>query len=167
VEALRSSDLVVFIGSASVGPHDHARSAFDSLGARIVVSNVDMRPGKPTWFATTPLAPVLGLPGNPASAIVAAVLFLKPLLERMLGRSGELVFRRARLARAMPENGPREAYLRARTKEVGSEIWIEAAAEQDSSLLSVLAGANALLVRSARAPPARQGDDSKFVSLLL
>ena len=167
VEALRSSDLVVFIGSASVGPHDHARSAFDSLGARIVVPNVDMRPGKPTWFATTPLAPVLGLPGNPASAIVAAVLFLKPLLERMLGRSGELVFRRARLARAMPENGPREAYLRARTKEVGSEIWIEAAAEQDSSLLSVLAGANALLVRSARAPPARQGDDSKFVSLLL
>jgi molybdopterin molybdotransferase len=166
-ETLRTSDLVVFIGSASVGPHDHARSAFESLGARIVVSKVDMRPGKPTWFATTPLAPVLGLPGNPASAIVAAVLFLKPLLERMLGRSGELVFRRARLAKALPENGPREAYLRARTKELDSEIWIEAAAEQDSSLLSVLAGANALLVRSARAPPARQGDDSEFVPLFL
>ncbi len=166
-KALRSSDLVAFIGSASVGPHDHARSVFESLGARIVVPKVDMRPGKPTWFATTPVAPLLGLPGNPASAIVATVLFLKPLLERMLGRSGELVFRRARLAKAMPENGPREAYLRARTKEVSSEIWIEAAAEQDSSLLSVLAGANALLVRSACAPPARQGDCCEFVSVLL
>ena len=166
-EALRTSDLVVFIGSASVGPHDLARPVFESLGARIFVPKVDMRPGKPTWFALTPAAPVLGLPGNPASAIVAAVLFLKPLLERMLGRSGELTFRHARLAKAMPENGPREAYLRAQAKEVGGEIWIEAAADQDSSLLSVLAGANALLVRPARAPPARRGEDSEFMSLFL
>ena len=164
-EALRTSDLVVFIGSASVGPHDHVRSVFESLGARIVVPRVDMRPGKPTWFASTPVTPVLGLPGNPASAIVAAVLFLKPVLERMLGRSGELVFRRARVAKAMPENGPREAYLRARTKEVDGEIWIEAAAEQDSSLLSVFAGANALLLRRAHASVAEQGELVEFLRL--
>ena len=164
-EALRSSDLVVFIGSASVGPHDHARSAFESLGARIVVPKVDMRPGKPTWFATTPLAPVLGLPGNPASALVSAVLFLKPLIERMLGRSGEVAFRQAHLAKHLPENGTREAYLRAHTKEVDGEIWIEAAADQDSSLLSVLAGANALLMRPAQAPPANRGEVGEFLSL--
>ena len=118
-EALHTSDLVVFIGSASVGPHDHARPAFESLGARIIVPKVDMRPGKPTWFAATPRAPVLGLPGNPVSAIVAAVLFL---IERMLGRSGDVALANARLLSPLPANGLREAYLRARTKEVGGEI---------------------------------------------
>lgn len=166
-EALGTSDLVVFIGSASVGPHDHARPAFENLGAQIVVSKVDMRPGKPTWFATTPAAPVLGLPGNPASAIVAAVLFLKPLIERLLGRSSEIALRHARLLKPLPANGPREAYLRARVEEARSEMWIDAAADQDSSLLSVLASANALLVRPARAPSSRQGEDSEFVPLFL
>jgi|CXWL01.1.fsa_nt_gi molybdopterin molybdotransferase len=121
-EALRTSDLVVFIGSASVGPHDHARSAFESLGARIVVPKVDMRPGKPTWFATTPVAPVLGLPGNPASAIVAAVLFLKPLLERMLGRSGEVALVKARLVSPLPPNGP----LRRRLPVMGDRFEVGA-----------------------------------------
>ena len=166
-EALRTSDLVVFIGSASVGPHDHARPAFERLGAQIVVSKVDMRPGKPTWFATTPAAPVLGLPGNPASAIVAAMLFLKPLIERLLGRSGEIVLRHAHLLKPLPANGPREAYLRARVEEVRSETWIDAAADQDSSLLSVLASANALLVRPAQAPLAGQGDRVEFLSLFV
>ncbi len=164
-EALRSSDLVVFIGSASVGPHDHARSAFESLGAGIVVPKVDMRPGKPTWFATTPLAPVLGLPGNPASAIVAAVLFLKPLLERMLGRSGDVALANARLLAPLPANGPREAYLRARAVENGGEMWIDASADQDSSLLSVFAGANALLLRRAQSSSVERGQRVEFLPM--
>lgn len=162
-DALHTSDLVVFVGSASVGPHDHARPAFERLGARIVVPKVDMRPGKPTWFATTPAAPVLGLPGNPASAVVASALFLKPLIERMLGRGGDLVFRHARLTAALPENGPREAYLRARVQEVRGEVWIDAAANQDSSLLSVLADANALLMRPPHAPAAERGELCEFL----
>ncbi|MBY0565477.1 MAG: molybdopterin molybdotransferase MoeA [Hyphomonadaceae bacterium] len=150
-DALRSSDLVVFVGSASFGPHDHAKSSFERCGAKLLVRKIDMRPGKPTWFATSPHAPVLGLPGNPASAIVAAMLFLRPVVERMLGRSGEISLSHARLAAALPANGEREAYLRARTWEVNGEMWIEACADQDSSLLSVFASANALLVRPAEA----------------
>ena len=124
-----------------------------------------MRPGKPTWFATTPLAPVLGLPGNPASAIVAAVLFLKPLLERMLGRSGDVALANARLLAPLPANGPREAYLRARAVENGGEIWIDASADQDSSLLSVFAGANALLLRSAQSPSVARGQRVEFLPM--
>ncbi len=153
--ALDDSDLVVFIGAASVGPHDHARPAFAKLGANILVSKVDMRPGKPTWFATTPRGPVLGLPGNPASAIVAAVLFLRPLLARMEGGEGGVAIMHARLAAPLPPNGPRESYLRAFVEaDVHGQARVRAADAQDSSLLRVFAASNALIVRPANAPAA-------------
>jgi molybdopterin molybdotransferase len=164
-DALGASDLVVFIGSASVGPHDHAKPAFERCGAQLLVRKVDMRPGKPTWFATSPYAPVLGLPGNPASAIVAAMLFLRPLIERMLGGSGEVSLSHARLATALPANSGREAYLRARTLEVNGEVRIEACADQDSSLLSVFADANALLARPAGAGAVKAGALVEFLPL--
>jgi molybdopterin molybdotransferase len=157
--ALGDSDLVVFIGSASVGPHDHAKPVFEKLGARILVRKVDMRPGKPTWFATTPGAPVLGLPGNPASAVVAAILFLRPLLERFEGGKSAIVVKYALLAAPLAANGAREAYLRARvdTDDRGQRR-VRAAKEQDSSLLTVLAASNALIIRHAHAPPVAAGE---------
>lgn len=163
--ALRESDLVVFIGSASVGPHDHARPAFERQGARIVVSKVDMRPGKPTWFATSAHAPVLGLPGNPASAIVAALLFLRPAIAALLGVASGVEFSRGALAGALPANGPREAFLRARWRctETGA-ISVDVHGEQDSSLLSVFAGSNALVRREPHAPPAGPGDPVDWLS---
>jgi molybdopterin molybdotransferase len=164
-EALRISDLVVFIGSASVGPHDHAKPAFERCGAQLLVRKVDMRPGKPTWFATSPHASVLGLPGNPASAIVAAALFLRPIVERMLGRSAEVILRQARLASTVAKNGAREAYQRAYVENRGGEMWLDASGDQDSSLLSVFARANALLFRGAEAPAAAVGDTVSYIPL--
>lgn len=163
--AIEDSDLVIFIGSASVGPHDHARAAFESLGAELRVRKVDMRPGKPTWFATTSASPVLGLPGNPASAIVAAILFLRPLLECMQGKNGALPVRVARLATPLPANGPRETFLRGRMVHEAAETWVDPSAEQDSSLLTVFAGANVLLIRSPDAPVATRGDTAAFVPI--
>ena len=75
--ACANSDLLVVIGGASVGDHDHARPALMRLGLEIAVEKIAVRPGKPTWFGMTPLGPVLGLPGNPASALVCAHLFLR------------------------------------------------------------------------------------------
>jgi molybdopterin molybdotransferase len=164
--ALGESDFVVFIGSASVGPHDHARPVFERLGARLLVRKVDMRPGKPTWFAATPRAPVLGLPGNPASAIVASVVFLRPLLERLQGGEGAVALSPARLAEPLPANGPREAFLRAHVS-AGADgaLWITPARDQDSSLLSVFAASNALLHRAANVAAAAAGDPANFVSI--
>ena len=157
--ALKHSDLVVFIGAASVGPHDHARAAFEKLGAELRVRKIDMRPGKPTWFARTPGAPVLGLPGNPASALVCAALFLHPILAKLQGREAGNAFKRALLAQALPANGAREAYLRARVEsDEAGQIRIDAGADQDSSRLTVFAGANALLHRPPGAPAASVGD---------
>lgn len=163
--AIRGSDLVVFIGSASVGPHDHARAAFERLGARFLVRKVDMRPGKPTWFATTSGASVLGLPGNPASALVASALFLAPLLDVMQGRGGETPVRFAKLAHAVPANGPREAFLRATVSgDVTGQLSIDAPRDQDSSLLSVFASSNALLVRPPHAPAAAPGVTAAYIA---
>jgi molybdopterin molybdotransferase len=151
-DGLRDSDLLVVIGGASVGDHDHARPALARLGLELKVEKVAVRPGKPTWFGITPQGPVLGLPGNPASALACAHLFARPLLEKMLGRDPHqcVAFTRARLVRALPANGPREHYLRAWLQADGEgRLTARAFEDQDSSLHSIFAAANALI----RLPP--------------
>lgn len=143
-------DLLVVIGGASVGDHDHAKPALARLGLEMRVDKVSLRPGKPSWFGVTSLGPVLGLPGNPASALVCAELFLKPLIAAMLGLPAEPGFRRAQLLEPLPANGPREHYLRARLEsDDQGRLQVRAFERQDSSLLSVFAAANALV----RLPP--------------
>lgn len=159
-QGLRESDLLVVIGGASVGDHDHARPALMRLGLELAVEKIAVRPGKPTWFGRTPQGLVLGLPGNPASALACAILFLRPLLEAMLGRDplACVTTRKARLAHALPANGGREHYLRAHL-DSDSEGWLTARAfeDQDSSLISIFAAANALIQLAPGAPALEQG----------
>jgi molybdopterin molybdotransferase len=157
---LDDSDLLVVIGGASVGDHDHARPALMQLGLELAVEKIAVRPGKPTWFGVTPRGPVLGLPGNPASALVCAFLFLRPLIEAMLGRDPHacVATRRARLTQALPANGPREHYLRARLEADGEgRQTVRAFEDQDSSLISVFAAANALIRLPVDAPALPEG----------
>lgn len=157
---LETADLVVMIGGASVGPHDHARAAVAAHGAQFLVQKVSVRPGKPTWFATVCGKPILGLPGNPASALVTARIFLAPLLAAMQGASAleTVVTTPARLSGALPENGPREHYLRAVTSIDGDgQVRVRPLEDQDSSLMTVAAAANALLVRPAGDPVREDG----------
>ena len=134
------------IGGASVGDHDHAKPALLRLGLQRAFQKVAVRPGKPTWFGATPLGPVLGLPGNPASALVCAHLFLRPALAAMQGCAPAPRLHRARLTQALPANGPREHYLRASARiDDAGQLIVHAFEDQDSSLLSVFAGANALI----------------------
>jgi molybdopterin molybdotransferase len=163
-EGLHDHDMLVVIGGASVGDHDHAKPALINMGLEMLVEKVAVRPGKPTWFGVTARGPVLGLPGNPASALVCAELFLKPLLAAMSGRQAGPAFRRARLSAALPANGPREHYLRARLDSGDDgQLWVRAFEMQDSSLLSVFAAANALL---RLAPHAAALDAGALVDVL-
>jgi molybdopterin molybdotransferase len=161
--ALEQSDLIVLIGGASVGPHDHARPALARLGLQTYFDKIAVRPGKPTWFASSPRGKALGLPGNPASAIACAVLFLKPVVEAMLGGAPEatLRFRRAPLAQALGANGDREHYLRAM---VGEDGRILAFSDQDSSLLTIFSRANALLRRLPNAPAAQADETVEYLA---
>ena len=119
-----------------------------------------MRPGKPTWFGR--LADgrlILGLPGNPASALACAELFLRPLLMALQGGPTELPMVYARAAHAFPANGSREHWMRGKlTPQPDGSLLAEAFADQDSSLVAVYAMADALLVRSAGAPALAAGE---------
>lgn len=165
--ALDACDLVLMLGGASVGDHDHARAAVSDLGAQFEVEKVAVRPGKPTWFAVAGDTPVLGLPGNPASALVTARLFLAPILALMQGFEPDLLTctQTAVMGHALGPNGPREHYLRADAHYDGDgRCVVRAFSDQDSSLMTVAAAATALLVRPVDDPARAAGDLVQILS---
>ncbi|WP_172330890.1 gephyrin-like molybdotransferase Glp [Mangrovicoccus sp. HB161399] len=156
------ADLVITCGGASVGDHDIVAEVAQARGMALDFHKVAMRPGKPLMAGRMGDAAMAGLPGNPVSAMVCGRIFLVPMLEAMQGLPARPARRsRMPLARALPPNGPREHYMRARILEDG----LDAGADQDSSLLSVLAGAGALLVRPPRDPARAPGELVEFISL--
>jgi len=146
--AAANVDILLPIGGASVGDHDHMRQAFAETGFVSIFEKVAVRPGKPTWFAKSGSKLVLGLPGNPASSLVCAHLFLAPLLGHATVRSNV----HGRLLTGLPENGPREHFMRARARLDGSGcVEVEPAIDQDSSLLTPFTSCNALIRRMSGA----------------
>ncbi len=149
----RGADLIVTIGGASVGDHDLVARVAADLGMEQSFYKVAIRPGKPLMAGRLHGTPMIGLPGNPVSAMVCGTVFLAPVIRALqgLGRA-PAPRRRLPLSAPLTANGPREHYMRA-TAAAGA---VADAGHQDSSLLSVLAAANALIVRppddSARAP---------------
>ena len=160
-------DLLVTLGGASVGDHDLVQDALKAQGFAMDFWRIAMRPGKPLMFAARDRARVLGLPGNPVSTMVCSLLFVKPALDRMLGQSGDLVGTEpARLAVDVKVNDTREDYVRARlTRAADNSLTVEPHSIQDSSMLSVLAWANGLLVRPAHDPARKAGDIVQVIDL--
>lgn len=166
--AIAESDLIVMIGGASVGAHDHARTALAELRTEVIVDKIAVRPGKPTWFGIARSVPVLGLPGNPASALVCARLFLRPLLDKMLGRdpAHSIATQAARLHSPLKANGARESYLRAHSwHDEHGQLWVEPHADQDSSLMRVFAASNCLILQMPNAPATGRGDVAPVLPL--
>ena len=160
-EAAADADVIVAIGGASVGDHDHMKAAFVALGYDLYFSKVAVRPGKPAWFAGKGDRRVLGLPGNPASAFVCAHLFLKPLL----GACDALVETPACLAAPMAANGPRETFVRGKLLERADGLSAQPLERQDSALLTPFLEADCLIRRLAHAPPADAGAQTSIVRL--
>jgi len=149
-----SIDIFLPVGGASVGDHDLMRPAFAAAGFKPVFEKVAVRPGKPTWFSTRADASVLGLPGNPASALVCAQLFLKPLIN---GRMHHFV--RAAAAVDIPANGPREHFMRA-SVDINTDGRLQAnpATNQDSSLIRPFLLSAGLVRRKPNSPAVKAGE---------
>ena len=162
IRKAKDADIIVPVGGASVGDHDYMRGAFKECGVTSVFEKVAVRPGKPTWFGTLDEQAVLGLPGNPASAIVCAHLFLKTLI----GTTNGLTFVTAKLSKALPKNGPRETYMRALAKlsETG-QLDVTPFPRQDSSLLTPLTQANVLIRLPKESGPWAEGDVIEVLAL--
>jgi molybdopterin molybdotransferase len=161
----KDTDLIVTLGGASVGDHDLVQKALGPQGFALDFWKIAMRPGKPLIFGKLGDTPLLGLPGNPVSSLVCAMLFLKPAIAVLLGANAKTELLAAKLLRDLPANDQRQDYLRARTEARAGELCVEPFAVQDSSMLSILAQANALIVRSPNAPAAKAGDPVNILPL--
>ena len=157
-----NADIIVTSGGASVGDHDLVRPALLAAGASLDFWKIAMRPGKPLMAGQLGDSLVLGLPGNPVSAFVTAILFLKPAIAA-LSVAAEILPRSytAMLAAPMPAVGARTDHIRAHLHEnrlfpVGID---------DSAALKGLASADALIVRTAHAPPANIDDFAIYIPL--
>lgn len=156
LDALRDTDLVIVTGGASVGEKDFAKAMFKPAGLELVFSKVAIKPGKPVWLGRAGKALVMGLPGNPTSALVTGRLMLAPLLAGLGGRDSREALRWRRIALASPlqECGSRETFHRGRTLDGGVEIL----SNQDSSAQKALAEADLLVRQRPGAPAMGPGD---------
>lgn len=152
------ADLIVTQGGASVGDHDLVQAALGRHGFVLDFWKIAMRPGKPLIFGRMGDTPLIGLPGNPVSAMVCALLFIRPAIARMLGTSHEPPILNAKLSAPLPKNGTRQDYVRARLKRETGELIADPFPLQDSSTQKIFAKADALIVRSPGAPAAQPGD---------
>src|SRR6056297_4096700 len=158
----QGADLIVTIGGASVGDHDLVGDVAAGLGMERSFYKVAMRPGKPLMAGRMGDAAMVGLPGNPVSAMVCGHVFVVPMIPAMLGLGAAPAPRRTtRLAAALAANGPREHYMRARLTPEG----LVAESRQDSALMGVLAMADALLVRAADDPARAEGDMVEYLPI--
>jgi molybdopterin molybdotransferase len=159
----QGADVIVTTGGASVGDHDLVRPVAQALGAELALWKIAMRPGKPLMAGRLMDALFLGLPGNPVSSLVCAHLFLLPALGAMLGLGAwPAPTRGAVLSAPVDANGPRAHYMRAVLEPDGQ---IRALPRQDSGLISVLADADALLIRPAGDPARPAGHAVRYLPL--
>ena len=164
---VNGADMLVTIGGASVGDYDLVKEVLKEEGLNIHFSKVAMRPGKPLIFGQIRGKPMLGLPGNPVSAGVTAVLFLKPAINLMLGRPYLTEPKEAAiLERDLTANDQRQDYLRAtlRRKNNG-ELYVRPFEKQDSSMLMVFTTADCLIVRKPYARSTKKGNRVPIIRL--
>ncbi len=160
-------DVLVTTGGASVGDHDLVQHAFAAEGMALSFWKVAVRPGRPLMHGRLGGMDVLGLPGNPVSAYVCAVLFLMPLLRRLAGRRDlGPDTESAILGCDLAANDERADYLRAALASGADGSLIATPYRvQDSSMLAPLASAGCLVIREPYAPPATSGTRCAIVKL--
>ena len=159
------ADLIVTIGGASVGDHDLIAKVAGDLGMERAFYKLAMRPGKPLMAGRIGRSAMLGLPGNPVSAIVCAKLFMQPLIQAMLGLPAGPVLQQGRLAHDLPPEGDRQHYHRARLSAGDDLPLVDPFPDQDSARLWLLAQADALLMRPAHDPARKAGEKVQFLML--
>lgn len=161
--AIEGADVVIVTGGASIGEKDFAKAMFEPLGLELIFSKVAIRPGKPAWLGRVGETLVIGLPGNPTSALVTARLLLAPLIAGMVGLpvDSALQWTSANLTTDRPSCGDRETFHRARMCDGEVEIL----SFQESSAQKALAEADVLVRQKANSPAIRAGESVEVLQL--
>jgi molybdopterin molybdotransferase len=165
-EAGRAADFLVITGGMSVGTYDVVQESLRGRGLEVDFWRIAMRPGKPVMFGLWEKRPVFGLPGNPVSAIVTALLFLRAALRKAQGLDPTLPVEMIPVGCTLPAGDEREDYLRARLEaDDQGRVCVVPLPVQDSAMLTGLAAADALLVRPVCAPALPEGGLAPVVRL--
>lgn len=166
-EGAKGSDLLITTGGVSVGDYDLVQKVLGEAGLTVDFWKIAMKPGKPLMFGKLGDTRVLGLPGNPVSSMVTAILFLSPAIDAMRGLAGgDIPVTRAKLGKDLRANNFREDFMRATLEEVPGELPIATPFPvQDSSMMSRLAASDCLIRRAPDAPAAKEGDVVEVVPL--
>lgn len=163
----RGSDILVTTGGASVGDHDLVQSVLGDIGLEVDFWRIAMRPGKPLMFGRIDGTFMIGLPGNPVSSLVCAIMFLAPAIRKMLGMDTLLPeTATARLGLDLPKNDEREDYLRASLRrDENGDLIATPYDKQDSSMFATIARADALVIREPLAEAAMAGSPVQYIPL--
>jgi len=159
-------DLIVTSGGASVGEHDLVQKVAGDLGMKLDFWKVAMRPGKPLIFGDMDGTPLLGLPGNPVSACVCAIIYLRGIIQKMAGLPTELPSQTLPLAQNLGQSGPREDFMRARLqRDNDGQMRAYPVSKQDSSMFRTLAEAEILIRRQKDDIPRDENDPVNIIDL--
>lgn len=166
-DSVQGVDLLVTTGGASVGDHDLVISGLQTRGLVVDFWQIAMRPGKPLLFGNMGAVPVLGLPGNPVSALVCAILFMLPALCRLSGLpAAPPPVTRAIAGAALKENDRRADHLRSTlVTDAEGRLVATPFPVQDSAMLRRLALADALILRAPHAPALPHGAEVPIIRL--
>lgn len=144
--AAQGADCIISTGGVSAGEEDHVRAQLEQHG-QLQLWKLNIKPGKPLAYGRMDGTPLLGLPGNPASAFVTFKLIAEPYLLRLQGSiESEPVCWHLPAAFDWPNPGSRQEYLRARIKTASAGLTVELFPNQSSGVLMSVAWANALVV---------------------
>ena len=165
----KDADLLLTLGGASVGDHDLVQQALVEIGLTVDFWKIAMRPGKPLMFGDIGGQPFLGLPGNPVSALVCAILFLSTAMARLSGLPAKHPAHiNVQAGADLAQNGPRQDYIRARVgRDETGQLIATPVSLQDSSMLSSMAASGGLIVRAPHAPALLAGDTVPLLPLKL
>lgn len=159
VQQAGALDLVVTTGGASVGTHDHIVSDLGSSAENALnFWKIAMRPGKPLISGNVNDIPLIGLPGNPVSTAVCALVFVRPAIAHMVGGSADPLQFELPLSVDVEANDQRQDYIRAVISTKDGRQTVTPAPRQDSSMMSVLANANAFIIRPPFDPAKAAGE---------
>ncbi|MCA0255658.1 MAG: molybdopterin molybdotransferase MoeA [Proteobacteria bacterium] len=163
---MEQADILITLGGASVGDHDLVQPVMKSLGMTLDFWKIAMRPGKPLMVGQLNGMQVLGLPGNPVSTLVCAILFVEPLIRHRAGLSPVNRLETAVATVDLPANDHRQDYVRAllATTDAGTNA-VSPARKQDSSQVKILATSNCLIIRPPNAPLLAAGSPCPILRL--
>ena len=167
LQGAKGADLLVTMGGASVGDYDLVGKVLGDQGMDLGFYKVAMRPGKPLIFGRLGDVPVLGVPGNPVSAAVSTIIFVRAAIQVMLGMpTSSATGETAILGEDLPANDERQDYLRSQfSQDADGNPVVVSAKLQDSAMLARLAQSDCLVIRAPHAAPAKAGDRVEIIKL--